>query len=214
MKHGGSLRRLALALEWPLRRNIPWLRFAGLFTILLIRGAEALHPWAGNAIFLNFADGVTLGGPVVAMTDEAVSTSDFMPGYKDERCLLLGWASARTDDVANGLPARLTAPLAAPVFGCQALGSLRQFLRGGWEHPSPNAGSSEAAPGAPRVQLGGLSFVGGEAFEGPRPGDPLVPLDRQKIPAAHPLMLETSLSSLLFFTGLRATLVRLWSGSV
>ena len=65
-------------------------------------------------------DGVTaplffaaLGGPVAALAYKAVNTLDSMFGHKDERYRQFGWASARLDDVANFLPARMTAPLVA-----------------------------------------------------------------------------------------------------
>src|SRR6185369_14966535 len=66
----------------------------------------------------NTADGIiaplfwlTLGGPVAGLGFKAVSTLDSMVGYKNERYLHLGWASARMDDLLNYIPARLTALL-------------------------------------------------------------------------------------------------------
>ena len=48
-----------------------------------------------------------LGGAPLAMAFKAISTLDSMVGYKDERYREFGWFSARLDDVANYIPARL-----------------------------------------------------------------------------------------------------------
>lgn len=173
---------------------------------------------AVESVAENLVDGVTapmffaaLGGPVGAILYKAVNTLDSTFGYKDDRYILFGWASARLDDAANYLPARLTAPLmafSAAVLGYRPLQSLRIFIRDGRKHASPNAGLPEAAmAGALGVQLGGLNYYDGEPFECARLGDPLQPLDRQAIRAANVLMLQTSLLCLLLLTGMRAALV-------
>jgi len=97
----------------------------------------------------NSSDGIiaplfwlTLGGPVAAMGFKAVSTLDSMVGYKNERYLALGWASARMDDLLNFIPARLTAGLmivAAPLAGLSPWGALSITLRDRLKHPSPNS---------------------------------------------------------------------------
>ena len=48
-----------------------------------------------------------LGGAPLAMAFKAISTLDSMVGYKNERYREFGWFSARLDDVANYIPARL-----------------------------------------------------------------------------------------------------------
>ncbi|MDQ1653208.1 MAG: adenosylcobinamide-phosphate synthase, partial [Cryptosporangiaceae bacterium] len=73
----------------------------------------------------------------------AVNTLDAMVGYKSSRYASFGWAAARLDDVANWLPARLTAVLTAfvaPVVGGETGRTWRVWRRDGGEHPSPNAG--------------------------------------------------------------------------
>ena len=65
---------------------------------------------------------------------KAINTLDSTFGYKDDRYLLFGWASARLDDVANYVPARLTAPiiaLAAAVSGFSPRQSIRIIMRDG-----------------------------------------------------------------------------------
>ncbi len=113
----------------------------------------------------------------------AVNTLDAMVGHKDTHYAKFGWAAARLDDVANLLPARLTALLAvalAPVAGGSGRGALRAVRRDGAAHPSPNAGRCEAAfAGALGVQLGGTNLYQGRAERRGTLGDgpPPVPDD-------------------------------------
>jgi len=135
----------------------------------------------------NTGDGVVaplcylmLGGPALALAYKAVNTLDSMVGYKNERYLQFGWASARFDDLANYLPARLTGllmTLAAPLCGLNGGGAWRILRRDRRNHASPNSGFPEAAAaGALGVQLGGTNRYFGKLVEKPTIGDPVRPL--------------------------------------
>jgi adenosylcobinamide-phosphate synthase len=110
----------------------------------------------------------------------AVNTLDAMVGHHTMRYERFGWAAARLDDVANVVPARLTAALAvalAPAVGGSGRRALRTVRRDGAAHPSPNAGRCEAAfAGALGVSLGGTNVYRGLAErrgtlgDGPPPG--------------------------------------------
>ncbi len=126
----------------------------------------------------NFVDGVAsplfyaaLGGAPLALAYKMVNTLDSMVGYKNERYEQFGKFSARLDDVANILPARLAVPviaLAARLLGGPARRSLRTALREGRRHTSPNAGFPEAAfAGALGVRLNGPNVYGGRLVEKP-----------------------------------------------
>jgi adenosylcobinamide-phosphate synthase len=96
----------------------------------------------------------------------AVNTLDAMVGHRSARYLRFGWASARLDDVANWVPARVTAVLTAAcaplVTGTSPLSVLNVVRRDGGRHPSPNAGRCEAAfAAALGVRLGGTNIYGG-----------------------------------------------------
>ena len=173
----------------------------------IVRGAV-------ESVAENMVDGVTapllfavIGGPVGAMVYKAVNTLDSTFGYKNERYLQFGWASARLDDIVNYIPARLTAPLVAftaALLELRAVGAWRAFRRDGRKHPSPNSGLTEAAvAGALGVQLGGVNYSFGERSERPRMGDPVQPLQRLHISQANRLMLFTSALALLTFVGIR-----------
>jgi adenosylcobinamide-phosphate synthase len=95
----------------------------------------------------------------------AVNTLDAMVGHRSPRYTRFGWASARLDDAANLVPARVTALLAvalAPAVGGSPRRALRTLRRDGADHPSPNAGRCEAAfAGALGVRLGGTNVYAG-----------------------------------------------------
>jgi adenosylcobinamide-phosphate synthase len=121
-----------------------------------------------------------LGGPPLAIAYKAVNTLDSMVGYKNERYLDLGWASARFDDLANYLPARLTGllmTLAAPICALSGSGAWRVLRRDCRNHASPNSGFPEAAAaGALGVRLGGPNSYFGQVVEKPTIGDSSRPL--------------------------------------
>lgn len=120
----------------------------------------------------NTSDGVTapllylaLGGPALALAYKAVNTADSTIGYRDARYADFGRAAARLDDLANWVPARLTALLmvaAAVLSGHSGRGAWRAARRDARMHDSPNAGWPEAAvAGALGVALGGPATYGG-----------------------------------------------------
>jgi adenosylcobinamide-phosphate synthase len=160
----------------------------------------------------NTVDGVTaplffavLGGPALAMAYKAASTLDSTFGYKNERYLKFGWASARLDDAAAWLPARLTFPLvalAAALVGGRPASAWKYGRRDCRKHASPNAGLPEAAfAGALGVQLGGLLLRHGRPIEMPRLGEPREALDRRHIPRSVALMFAVSLLAAASFLG-------------
>ena len=146
--------------------------------------------WRGvvETVAENTADGVIaplcclmLGGPPLALAYKAVNTLDSMVGYKNERYLKFGWASARCDDLVNWMPARLTGLLmvvTATLAGFSGRDAWRIMVRDGRNHSSPNSGIPEAAAaGALGVQLGGTNFYFGKQVAKPTIGDPDKPLD-------------------------------------
>jgi adenosylcobinamide-phosphate synthase len=115
---------------------------------------------------------LAIGGVPLAMAYKAVNTLDSMIGHADERYLYFGKAAARLDDVANYLPARITAfaiMLAAGVDrNTSSRSSLRTWYRDRGKHKSPNAGQPESAmAGALQVRLGGENTYQGERIAAP-----------------------------------------------
>ncbi|RIX99070.1 cobalamin biosynthesis protein [Aureimonas flava] len=102
-----------------------------------------------------------------------LNTADSMIGHLDDRYRDYGWAAARLDDVANLVPARLTAGLlvlAAVLTSGRGAGvrAARAAWADGRRHRSPNAGWPEAAAaGALALALGGPRRYGTLAVEAP-----------------------------------------------
>jgi adenosylcobinamide-phosphate synthase len=119
-----------------------------------------------------------------------------MFGHKNERYFYFGWASARIDDVANYLPARLSTPfiaLGALMMRLDVVSCIRILLRDGRKHHSPNSGLSEAAfAGALSIQLGGLNYYDGVPDQKPLIGDMVKTLEAKDIQKANALMLLTT----------------------
>ncbi|MCB2116933.1 MAG: cobalamin biosynthesis protein CobD [Rhodobacteraceae bacterium] len=110
----------------------------------------------------NTSDGITapvfwgllFGLPGIAGY-KALNTLDSMIGHRSEKYEAFGWASARADDLANLIPARLTGVLYALV-STRPREALRLMWRDARRHRSPNAGWPEAAlAGALDIRLSG-----------------------------------------------------------
>jgi len=154
----------------------------------------------------NLVDGVisplfyaALGGGPLVMAYKMISTLDSMVGYKNPRYIRFGKASARLDDLANFIPARLSVPLialAARILYGRGMWALKTAAMEGANHSSPNAGRPEAAfAGALAIKLGGPAVYHGKKVSKPFIGVLYGEADPQHIPQACRLMV---LSAVLF----------------
>jgi len=157
----------------------------------------------------NTSDGVIaplfylgLGGPPLAMTYKAVNTLDSMVGYKNERYGNIGWASAKLDDLANFIPARLSGlviVLSSFLLRKPWRNSLGILWRDRRKHESPNSAWPEAAmAGALGVQLGGLNYYFGQPSLKPFLGDRKRDLDRRDVRESWKILYLSSFCMLLF----------------
>jgi adenosylcobinamide-phosphate synthase len=158
----------------------------------------------------NTSDGIVaplfylfLGGIPLAMAYKAVNTLDSMLGYRTERYFYFGRFAARLDDVANFIPARLTAILmvfATFLVRLNAGLALRVLQRDHANHLSPNAGYPEAAlAGALGIRLGGPSVYFGKEVLKPTMGDDFTPVNIEMLKEARCLCLVTAILSLVTF---------------
>jgi adenosylcobinamide-phosphate synthase len=142
---------------------------------------ESVAENTSDAIVAPLVWGAVAGLPGLAAY-RAVNTLDAMVGHRSPRYLRFGWASARLDDAANWVPARVTAALTIAVTplvsrsAAPAAAALRTVLRDGGRHPSPNAGRCEAAfAGALGLRLGGTNVYAGVAETRSELGDGRAP---------------------------------------
>jgi len=142
-----------------------------------------------------------IGGPALAIAYKAINTLDSMVGYKNEKYIDLGWASARLDDLANYIPARISGfliPIAALLCGKGLRNSLRTVLHDRKNHPSPNSGIPEAAvAGALGVQLGGVNYYQGVPSSRPFIGELRHDFSEGHITGANRIMIVSSILMLL-----------------
>lgn len=133
----------------------------------------------------NLSDGVIaplfwfglLGAPGM-LTYKMINTLDSMIGYKNDRYFYFGKFAARLDDVANYIPARITAVLMLLVT--TDLSKISFVLKNGSHHSSPNSGYPEAALAAIlNCRFGGPNSYFGKIVDKPFIGnnDRLLVLD-------------------------------------
>ncbi|WLI77621.1 adenosylcobinamide-phosphate synthase CbiB [Kosakonia sp. H02] len=151
-----------------------------------------------------------LGGAPLAMAYKAVNTLDSMVGYKHEKYRAIGMVSARLDDVANVIPARLSWLLLTVAAWCCRL-NAREAWRIGFRdrgnHSSPNCAWPEGTvAGALGVRLGGPNDYFGQRVEKPWIGDDLRPIAVDDIPRTLRLMWLACTLALALFALMRYTL--------
>ena len=139
--------------------------------------AQEVRTAALETLAENLSDGVIaplfwfalLGTPGM-LAYKMVNTLDSMIGYKTERYKAFGCWAAHIDDVANYIPARLTALLMILASGKLRL--LTFVLKNGRKHASPNSGYPEAAlAGILDCRFGGPHYYFGELFDKPYIGE-------------------------------------------
>ncbi|MCP4219427.1 MAG: cobalamin biosynthesis protein CobD, partial [bacterium] len=161
----------------------------------------------------NLVDGVVaplfyaaIGGAPLAMAYKMVNTLDSMVGYKNEKYLHFGKASARIDDLLNYIPARLSIPvigLAAQFLAGRGKDAIVTAIREGRNHSSPNAGYPEAAfAGTLGVRLGGPNYYDGVLVEKPYIGKKFGIVRAGHIKKACDLMILSSFLWLIVLCGL------------
>ncbi len=125
----------------------------------------------------NLSDGVVaplfyyaIGGVPLMMIYKMINTLDSMVGYKNDRYMQFGCFSAKMDDVANFIPARLTALLMVTVS--LSVRAVKNIFKYGGAHSSPNSGYPESAlSGVLNCRLGGPNQYFGKIVDKPYIGD-------------------------------------------
>lgn len=154
--------------------------------------------------FIGFLFGGILGAAVMAVFYRAVNTLDSTFGYKNEKYLHFGRASAQIDDAFNYIPARITllAITVGAYFAKLDIGEAYSIGRAdGGLHESPNSGISEAAyAGALGVELGGGATYGGVLRESPVINKGARAVEVKDIKRANNLSVKSALFMTAVFT--------------
>ena len=150
--------------------------------------AQEVRTAALETLAENLSDGVIaplfwyalLGVPGM-LAYKMINTLDSMIGYKTDRYKDFGCWAAHIDDIANYIPARLTALLMIIAAGKPQLTGF--VWRNGRRHASPNSGYPEAAlAGILNCRFGGPHYYFGQLFDKPYIGTndrPLTTADMQ-----------------------------------
>ena len=156
----------------------------------------------------NTSDGVIapllfamIGGAPLAMLYKGINTMDSMLGYMNEGYRYIGFFPAKTDDVVNYLPARITGIImciVSPIVKGDIFESFKVMLRDRKNHKSPNCGYPEsAAAGALKIQIGGVNKYFGEVVYKPTIGDKTRELNLSNIVDTIKLMYGTEIITFL-----------------
>jgi adenosylcobinamide-phosphate synthase len=143
-----------------------------------------------------------LFGAPLAFVYKMVNTMDSMLGYLNDKYKYIGFFPAKTDDVFNFIPARLTGLLMnlSSFIRFKGVNGFKVMFRDRKNHKSPNCAYPEGAvAGLLGIQLGGDNYYFGEIMKKPRIGDPLRQLDAQDIKRTVEIMFRTELLMLFAY---------------
>jgi adenosylcobinamide-phosphate synthase len=168
------------------------------YRLSFIVGRETKHLKEGEIVRAtvetvaeNASDGVIapllyalVGGAPLAMMYKMINTMDSMLGYMSEKYRHIGYFPAKTDDIFNFIPARLTGLLMnfSSILRFNFVQGFRIMIRDRKNHKSPNCAYPEGAvAGLLGVQLGGDNVYFGEIIKKPKIGDKIRDLTKEDI---------------------------------
>lgn len=180
---------------------------------------EGVIKAAVETIAENTSDGViapllfmTLGGPIAGFFYKGINTMDSMVGYKNERYLYFGKAAAIADDIANYIPARLSAYLmilATEFTSFSRIEAYKIYKRDRYNHASPNSAHTEAVmAGALGIQLAGDAYYFGTLHKKKTIGDNKREINAKDIKNANELLYITAIIALISFLSIKFIIIR------
>lgn len=139
-----------------------------------------------------------------------INTMDSMLGYMNEKYIDIGYFPAKTDDLFNYIPARITGLL-------MSIGSIGRFdikngfrimIRDRKNHKSPNAVYPEAAvAGLLGIQLGGNNYYHGKLVEKPTIGDKLENINKNHIKSTIEIMYRSQVLILIIYSFVKLKII-------
>lgn len=175
---------------------------------------EGVAKAAVETIAENSSDGIlaplfymALGGPALGFVYKAINTMDSMIAYKNEAYLYFGKYAAKTDDLANYIPARFSALcmlVATCLGGYDTKNAWKIFKRDRYCHASPNSAQTEAVmAGALGIELAGPALYFGKLHKKPFIGDRKRAAEAEDIKRANRILYITAVVGLGFLLLLR-----------
>ena len=196
----GDLAGAREQLSWIVGRETSSLSFTQIRTATLETLSENLSDGVVAPMFY-----YAIGGIPLMMAYKMINTLDSMVGYKSERYRNFGFCSARLDDVANYIPARLTAFLMLVVpFSLRGFRFVKQYGR---KHASPNSGYPESAlAGILDCRFGGPNTYHGKLVDKPYIGTNDRELTHEDVQTACRVNLRVALMMVVLVVAVEALL--------
>lgn len=141
-------------------------------------------------------------GPAGGVAYKFANTMDSMLGYKNHKYRYLGYFPARTDDILNILPSRITSLMMVltSIGKFDLKNGHRILIRDHYNHKSPNSGWPEsAAAGLLGIRLGGGSYYGGVFVDKPFLGDKCEASSEKHVKSVVEIMYRTEIGVILFW---------------
>ena len=172
--------------------------------------AEEVTKATVETVAENTADGIIapmfymfIGGAPLAFFYKGINTMDSMVGYNNDKYRFFGRCAAKLDDVANVIPARITAFLmlgSAYIQGLNVQRAWHIFKRDRYNHLSPNSAQTESViAGILGVQLGGGHMYFGKFVPKKTIGDNLRPVVPEDIQQTNKVLYITSALGIFIF---------------
>lgn len=196
----GDLPAAREQLSWIVGRETSSLSFTQIRTATLETLSENLSDGVVAPMFY-----YAIGGIPLMMAYKMINTLDSMVGYKSERYRNFGFCSARLDDVANYIPARLTAFLMLIVpFSLRGFRFVKKY---GHKHASPNSGYPESAlAGILDCRFGGPNIYHGKVVDKPYIGTNDRELTHEDVQTACRVNLRVALMMVVLVIAIEALL--------
>lgn len=179
---------------------------------------EGISKATVETIAENTSDGViapmiymAIGGAPLGYFYKAVNTMDSMIAYKNDKYFYFGKVAAKLDDIANFLPARITAILmiiASFLLGYDYKNAIKIFFRDRLKHASPNSAQTEAVcAGALDIRLAGDAYYFGKLYKKEYIGDEIRRVEKDDILRANRLLYMTSALGLILVSLIRILII-------
>lgn len=202
----GDLPEARVAVSWIVGRDTQELSEEGVAKAAIETVAENSGDGTLSPLFY-----MLLLGAAGGLTYKAVNTLDSMVGYKNDKYLHFGKASALQDDFFNFIPARVAALCwiaAAFLLGYDGKAAYRIWKRDRFNHASPNSAQTESTcAGALGIQLAGPAYYFGEFYDKPTIGDRTRPVEFEDIKRSNRLMYGAGILASLIIVGLKALVI-------